>query len=137
MGRAGSVEVDTADVEAGVGRGGNDRHEVPVFGGRHRSCVLLPRLTGRHEQDILEVEERLDLSGSHEVTVMDGIEGPAHDSDAPAQWWAPGSAVPCGPCGSPDSPWRTRTGVSYLAAVLRKVHSTPSRTRKDAKATTP
>src|SRR5665647_1582743 len=56
-----------------------------------------------------------------------GIEGPTHDTYSPGQWCAPGSVDPC------ESPCCTRTGVSYLAAVLRKDHSSPRSTRKDAK----
>ena len=104
VGRAGSVEVDTADVEARVGGCGDHRHQVSVLSWGHHGHILLPRLTGRHEQDLIEVEERLDLSGSHEVTVMDGIEGPTHDTYPPDQWCAPGSVAPCEPCESPEPP---------------------------------
>ncbi len=41
------------------------------------------------EHDLIEVVERLDLARGHEVTVMDGIEGPTHDTDAPGQWSGP------------------------------------------------
>ena len=51
--------------------------------------------------------------------MMDGIERPTHDADAPGQWCAPGS------------------GRSCLAAVLRKDHSTPRSATKEARAMAP
>src|SRR5665647_6153 len=117
--RAGPVDVDAADGETRVGRCGDDRHQIAVLGRGHHARALLPRLTGRGEHHLIEVEQSLDLAGGHEVTMMDGIERPTHDADAPGQWCAPGS------------------GLSYLAAVLRKDHSTPRSTMKHPKAMAP
>src|SRR5665647_1228554 len=119
VGRAFPVDVDAADREARVGRCGDDRHQIAVLGRGHHARALLPWLTGRGEHHLIEVEQGLDLAGGHEVTMMDGIERPTHDADAPGQWCAPGS------------------GLSYLAAVLRKDHSTPRSTMKHPKAMTP
>src|SRR5665648_214979 len=137
VGRAGPVQVDAADVEARVGGCGNNRHQISVLGRRHHGRVLLPGLTRGHEQDLIEVEERLNLSGSHEVAVMDGIEGPTHDTYAPGQRCAPGSVRPCESRESSESPWSTLTGASYLAAVFRKDHNTPRNDRKVAKTMAP
>ena len=95
--RSGSVDVDAADGEARVGGRRDDGHEVAVLGGRDVPVGLLPRLAGGDEDDLVEVEPRLDLTGGHEVAVVDRVERPAHDAEAHAQWWVP--SVPlAGPC---------------------------------------
>src|SRR6478672_2257154 len=89
VGRAGPVDVDPADGEAGVGRRGDHRHEVAVLGRGDLACVLLPGLAGGDEDDLIEVEQGLDLARGDQVTVMDGVEGPAHHTQAGGQWWSP------------------------------------------------
>ena len=79
--RTAAIDVDPAHGEARVGRRGDHRHEVAILGRRHVSLGLLPRLSGRHEHDLVEVEQARDLAGGDQVTVMDGIECPAHDAE--------------------------------------------------------
>ncbi len=97
--RAGPVDVDPADGEARVGGRRDDGHEVAVLGGRDVAVGLLPRLPGGDEDDLVEVEARLDLAGGHEVTVVDRVERPTHDAEAHGQWWAPSDPLelPCVP----------------------------------------
>ena len=90
-----------------------------MLGRGHHARALLPRLTGGGEHHLIESEQSLDLAGGHEVAMMDGIERSTHDADAPGQLCAPG------------------LGLSYLAAVLRKDHSTPRSTMKHPKAIAP
>ena len=80
VGDALPVDVDPADGEAGVGGGRDDRHEVAVLGGA--DAVLVPGLAGRHEDDLVEPEERLHLTGGDEVAVVDRVEGATHDAEA-------------------------------------------------------
>ncbi len=60
-----------------------------MFGWRDIRPVLLPRLAGGDEDDLVEVQERLDLAGSDQVAMVDGIEGPTHHPDPLDQWWPP------------------------------------------------
>ena len=80
-----AVDVDPADLEARVGRRRDDGHEVAVLGRRDLAIGLLPRLPRRHEHDLVEVEPGLDLTGGHEVAVVDGVERATHDADASAR----------------------------------------------------
>ena len=52
-----------------------------MLGRRHVAVRLLPRVTGRHEDDLVEVEPRLHLGRRHQVAVVDRVEGAAHDPD--------------------------------------------------------
>ena len=83
--RAAAVDVDPADREPRVGRGGDDRHQVAVLGRADLALGLLPRLAGRHEHDLVEAEQPGDLAGGDEVAVVDGVERPAHDPDPAAR----------------------------------------------------
>src|SRR6266568_741810 len=47
------VDVDAAHAELGVGRGGDDRHQVPVLGRGYLTMILLVGLSGRHEDDLI------------------------------------------------------------------------------------
>src|SRR6185295_10880829 len=81
VGGAAAVDVDAADGEARIGRGGDHRHEVAVFGQADLALDLLPRLPGGHEQNLVEGEPVGDLAGRHQVSVVDRVERPAHDAD--------------------------------------------------------
>ena len=67
--------------------------EVAVFGRADLPLGFLPGLAGRDEHDLVEAELVRDLAGRDEVTVMDRVEGAAHDAD-------PRSAVQAGPISS-------------------------------------
>ena len=82
VGGPAAIDVDAADREAGVGRGGDDRHQVAVFAGADLA-PLQPGLTGRHEHHLVEVEQVSHLAGRDQVTVVDGIERPTHHSQPP------------------------------------------------------
>src|ERR1017187_3009080 len=82
VGGPGPVDVDPADAEPGVRRGGDHRHQVAVLGGRDGTEILLVRLAGRHEDDLVQREVVRDLAGGDQVTMMYGIEGSAHHADA-------------------------------------------------------
>jgi hypothetical protein len=43
--------------------------------------VLLPRLAGRHEHDLVELEEVGNLAGRDQVAVVDGVERPTHHAE--------------------------------------------------------
>ena len=45
------------------------------------SPLLLPRLTGGDEDDLVEAEQTLHFRGGDEVAVVDGVEGAAHHPD--------------------------------------------------------
>jgi hypothetical protein len=75
------VDVDAADAELGVGRGGDDRHQVPVLGRGDLTVVLLVRLSGRHEDDLVQREVVRDFARGDQVTMVDGVERAAHHSD--------------------------------------------------------
>ena len=81
VGGADAVDVDAAHREARVRRRGDDRLEVAVFGGADLALDLLPRLTGGHEEHLVEREPVRDLAGRDQVTVVDRVERPAHDAD--------------------------------------------------------
>ena len=82
--RAAAVDVDPADREPRVGRGGDDRHQVAVLGRADLAVGLLPRLAGGHEDDLVEPEQACDLAGGDEVAVVDRVERAAHDPDSSA-----------------------------------------------------
>jgi hypothetical protein len=42
--------------------------------------VLLPWLAAGHKHHFVEIEQVGDLTGSNQVSVMDGIERPTHNS---------------------------------------------------------
>ena len=110
--RAGPVDVDPADGEARVGGRRDDGHEVAVLGRRDVAVGLLPRLPGGDEDDLVEVEARLDLTGGHEVAVVDRVERPTHDAEAHGQWWAPSD-----PLELPCVPWVGRAAPGRLHLV--------------------
>ena len=82
--RAAAVDVDPAHREPRIGGGGDDRHQVAVLGRADLALALLPRLTGRHEHDLVQPEQPGDLAGGDEVAVVDGVERPTHDPDSSA-----------------------------------------------------
>src|SRR6476469_10807032 len=79
--RAWAVDVDSAHPEAGIRRRREDGHEVAVLGGTHLTIGLLPRLSGRHKNDLGQPESRGDLTRCHEVAVVDRIERSPHDPE--------------------------------------------------------
>ena len=79
--RALAVDVDPRHPEPRVGGGGDHRHQVAVLGRRDVAVGLLPRGSGRHEDDLVEVEPGLDLGRGHEVAVVDRVEGATHHPD--------------------------------------------------------
>ena len=81
VGRAAAVDVDAARREPRVRRRRDHRHEVAVLGQADLAVDLLPGLTGRHEQDLIQREPVGDLAGRDQVPVVDRVEGPAHDAD--------------------------------------------------------
>ena len=82
VGGPAAIDVDPADREAGVGRGGDHRHQVAVFAGADLAA-LQPGLAGRHEHHLVEVEQVSHLAGRDQVAVVDGIERPTHHSQPP------------------------------------------------------
>jgi len=83
VGRALVVDLQPADREGWVRGGGDQRHLVAVLGRGHPER-LLPGLAGGHEHHAVEAELPAGLLGGDEVTVVDGVEGAAHDPDSPA-----------------------------------------------------
>ena len=87
--RTGPVDVHPRHVEPRVRGCGDDRHQVAVLGRGDHALGLLPRVPGRHEDDLVEVEPRLHLRRCDQVAVVDGIEGAAHHPDSasrPGHW---------------------------------------------------
>ncbi len=82
VGEPAAVDVDAADREARVGRGGDHRHQIAVFAGADLAAFQ-PGLTSRHEHHLVELEQISDLAGRDQVPVVDGIERPTHDSQSP------------------------------------------------------
>src|SRR6266705_2319232 len=121
VGRPRDVDLEPADRERRVGRGGGHGHEVAVLGGGDPRR-LLPGLPGRDEEDLLEPELPARLLGGDEVAVVDRVEGAAHDADpalgALGPVPRPPGARPCparhrspaAPAGWPSSP-RPRRSV--------------------------
>jgi hypothetical protein len=68
------------------------RQQVPVLGGRDGAVILLVRLAGRHEDDLVQREIVRDLTGGDQVTVMNGVEGTAHHTD-PSHFFVPPSCL--------------------------------------------
>jgi hypothetical protein len=83
VGGAVVVDLQAADREGGVRGGGDHGHQVAVLGGADPNR-LLPWPAGGHEHHRVQVELPARLLGGDEVAVVDGIEGAAHDPDAPA-----------------------------------------------------
>ena len=110
-----------------------------MLGRADLALVLLPRLTGGDEDDLVEPEPGLDLGGGHEVAVVDRVERPAHHSEAHGQWWLPwwsavrGVAVGARRGTAPCGPWP----AASFWAVPRKDHRTPSRARNATNAMAP
>ena len=81
VGGPAAVDVHPARGEPRV-RGGRDhRHQVPVLRRAHLLVGFLPGLAGRHEHDLVQPEASGHFTGRNQVTVVDGIEGTAHDPD--------------------------------------------------------
>src|SRR5438093_9335981 len=80
--RAGPVDINPAHPETWVGCGRYHRHQIPVFGGADLSFGLLPRLSGRDENHLVQVEQVGDLTSRHQVPMVDRVEGATHDPDA-------------------------------------------------------
>ncbi|MFT6534935.1 MAG: hypothetical protein ACJAS7_000975 [Alpinimonas sp.] len=75
-----SVYINAADSECGVGGSSDDRHEIAVFG--RRNGIFLPGLTGGNKNYFVKLKLMSYLAGSNQVTIMNGIKGAAHDTDA-------------------------------------------------------
>ena len=81
-------------VEPRVGRGRDHRHQVAVLGrADRRRRPFCHGLAGRHEDDLVEREPVGHLAGRHQVTVVDRVEGAAHDADPPGAVTRRGSLV--------------------------------------------
>ena len=103
VGGARPVDVDPADREPRVGRRRDDRHQVAVLGRADLALVLLPGLTGGHEDDLVEPEPGLHLGGGHQVAVVDRVERPPITprrmlsgracGGSIASWWTSGSGT--------------------------------------------
>ena len=86
--RAVAVDVDAADREVWVGGRRDDGHQVAILSGRDPTLRLLPWLTGRDEDDFVEVESGPHFAGGHEVAMVNRVERAAHHPDtAPRSLW--------------------------------------------------
>src|SRR5215469_13849902 len=81
VGRARAVDVQPADRKSRVRRRGDHRHQVAIFGRGYLPALLLPRLAGGHENNLVKREDVPNLAGRDEVAVMDGVERPPHHPD--------------------------------------------------------
>ena len=106
-------------VNRGIGRGRDDRHEVPVLA--LGDLALHPRLAGGDEDHLVELELLLHLARGHQVAVVDGVEGAAHDADA---WRARASGHRRGPQCLRIRAWSLRAG-SLVAVAVRDVPVAP------------
>src|SRR5699024_7807588 len=77
-----TIDVDPADRETGVRGGSHHSHQITILGHRYSATRLLPGLAGRNENDLIQPEPRLHLAGGNEVTMVNRVEGAAHDADA-------------------------------------------------------
>jgi len=81
IGDAFSVDLETRCKEVGVIRRRKQRHGIAILT-RGDDPVLFERRPSRgHEDHEVETEVVEGLLGSHEVTVVDGVEGTAHDAE--------------------------------------------------------
>src|SRR5215216_6788323 len=77
------VDLQPADREGRVRGGGDLGHPVAVLGRAHPDR-LLPGPAGGDEHHPVQLELPARLLGGDQVAVVDGVEGAAHDPDAPA-----------------------------------------------------
>src|SRR5699024_3947111 len=77
-----TIDVDPADRETEVRGGSHHSHQITILGHRYSATRLLPGLAGRNENDLIQPEPRLHLAGGNEVTMVNRVEGAAHDADA-------------------------------------------------------
>src|SRR6476659_3997947 len=85
IGRAAAVDVHPAEREPGVGRRGDDRHQVAILGSGDVAMVLLPGLAGRDVHHFVELEQIGNLAGRDQVAVVDGVERPTHHPHPPSR----------------------------------------------------
>ena len=78
---AGTIDLEPARIEGGVGRGGENRHGVPVLGIRDLSVLLERRGPRRHKQHEVEPKRLASLLGDGQVPVVDRVERPSHDPE--------------------------------------------------------
>ena len=81
VGRAFTFHLDAGRLEAGDGFHRRLHHVETIGGRRHDQPVLLPRVTGDHEQGAIEVESFVRGECRDQVTDMNGIEGAAEDPE--------------------------------------------------------
>ncbi len=86
-----AVDVHAAHCEPRVGGRGNHRHQVAVLTRGHPR--LHPGLTRGHKDHFVEVEVLLHLTRGHQVTVVNRVEGSAHDPNAGATGLAIGHGI--------------------------------------------
>ena len=79
-----------------------------------RDVVLLPRLAGRHEDDLVEIERLRDFARRDQVTVVDGVERPTHDPDSRG-CASPTCSRPSGR--APPAERRSRGLAAYASAL--------------------
>ena len=82
VGDARTVHLEAAREEVRVVRGGEQRHGIAVLARAHALVLLEGRPARGHEDHHVEAEVAVGLLGSHEVAVVDGVEGAAHDAQA-------------------------------------------------------
>src|SRR6266508_1038983 len=80
VGRPWVVDLGAADRERGIGCGGDQGHLVAVLGWAH-AHGLLPGLARGDEQHLVQLELPAGLFGGHQMAVVDGVEGAAHEAD--------------------------------------------------------
>jgi hypothetical protein len=78
----GPVDLQSGDVEVGIGGCRYHGHEVPVLRGGDFLSGLSCRPSCRHEEHAIQVELDERFFRRHEVSEVDGIESPAHDAEA-------------------------------------------------------
>ena len=81
VGRSTAVDIDPGHRETRVRCGCNYRHQIAMFR-RSDPPTRFERLhCGRDKNDLIELEDIHNLGCSHEVPVVDGVKGAAHDPD--------------------------------------------------------
>ena len=115
-----SVDIDPGDREPRVGGRGDHRHEVPVLSRGDLALLLEGLGPGGHEDDLVESEDVLHLTGCDQVPMVDRIKGSTHDADAKRtsrQGHALRLASLLGDTfGSPQPAWTTTVGEHTATA---------------------